>query len=176
MRKVILYIAMSLDGYIADRDGGVDWIEGDSSEIQNPGTYFTFLENIDTVILGSKTYHQVITELSPNDWPYKDLNSYVLTTKKEKDTENIKFIDENLEVLIQNLKNSEGKDIWICGGATVVNQLINLDLIDNYQIIIIPKLLGDGIRLFEKFDSEKKLTLVSTQSYNGIVEINYKKN
>ena len=74
MRSVILYIAMSLDGYIADREGGVDWLAGQEPGQDMPDSYSTLLERIDTVLLGWNTYHQLTTQLSPEQWPYEGLD------------------------------------------------------------------------------------------------------
>ena len=148
MRKIILYIAMSLDGYIADKFGGVSWLGGDGSDSKNPGSYEEFMETIDTVILGYNTYHQIITELSPDIWVYNNKMSYVITHKHFEDKDNIRFTDD-LENLILKLKQEKGKDIWICGGAKIVHQLIFLNLIDEFYFTIIPTILGEGIRLFE---------------------------
>lgn len=176
MRKVVLYIAMSLDGYIANKNGGVNWLEGDGSDKNNAGTYSSFIKNVDTVIIGYKTYNQIVTELSPEEWPYKGMKSYVFKNKIElSNNEEIEFVNEDIISFLQRLKKENGKDIWICGGANLLNQFINSNLIDFYQISIIPTILGDGIPLFQKFDEEKKLTLISSTSYNGIVEVLYKK-
>ena len=78
MRKVILYIAVSLDGFIADRQGGVDWLERASNGEEDSG-YDEFIQKVDTVLMGYKTYHQVTTQLSPDQWPYQGLTTYVLT-------------------------------------------------------------------------------------------------
>ncbi|WP_324824688.1 dihydrofolate reductase family protein [Sinanaerobacter sp. ZZT-01] len=173
MRNIILYIAMSLDGYIADKLGGVGWLGGDNSDPENIGSYSTFIETIDTVILGYKTYQQIVTELSPDAWAYTGLKSYVLTHNKNNSTEEVIFTDKSLADLIAELKSENGKDVWICGGATIANQLINLDLIDRYHISVIPTILGEGIRLFDAHQKELKLQLISTQSYNGIVDLVY---
>ncbi len=73
MRNVILFIAMSLDGYIADRQGGVEWLCGEDANAEMPDTYGTFVRDIDTVVMGWNTYHQIVTELSPNDWIYRGM-------------------------------------------------------------------------------------------------------
>ncbi len=93
MCKVILYIAMSLDGYIADRDGGVAWLDGDGSDCGHPGSYPDFIQTVDTVVLGYRTYHQIISELSPENWVYRGLKSYVFTHRKLLSTEEILFTD-----------------------------------------------------------------------------------
>ena len=75
--------------------------------------------------------------------------------------------------LLKQLKLQDGKDIWICGGANLLRQLMDANLIDQYYISVIPTVLGGGIRLFGELDKEQKLSLVKTQNYNGIVELIY---
>ena len=175
MRKTILYIAMSLDGYIADPYGGVAWLGGDGSDNENPGSYPAFIETIDTIILGYKTYHQVVTELSPGKWMYSGKTSYVLTHREMESSDEIIFTDENLPELIKRIRKNDGKDIWICGGAAIANQFLALDEIDQFCVSIIPTILGDGVRLFDKHQKDHPLKLVSTRSYNGIVDLVYER-
>ncbi len=187
MRKVILYIAMSIDGYIADTNNAVSWLEGDGSDSAHLGTYEDFIKTIDTVILGNTTFAQIINELSPNCWVYSNKKTYVITRNNIADLQQIKtnnpilmnedihFYNSSLPKLIHTLKNEEGKDIWICGGAKVVNELIENSLIDIYHISIIPLLLGSGIKLFKEVKQQTKLKLISSQIYNGIVDIVYEK-
>lgn len=175
MKKVIAYIAMSIDGYIADKDGRVSWLGGDGSDVDNFGSYPNFIETIDTIILGYSTYHQIVTELSPNEWAYKGKQSFVLTHRDIENTDEIVFTSESIETLIATLKLREGKDIWICGGANVIQQAHHKGLIDEYVLSIMPTILGDGIKLFDKFDMETKLKLKSTENYNGVVDLVYQK-
>lgn len=175
MRKVILYIAMSLDGYIADPKGGVEWLGGQDAASEDMGSYPEFIQTVDTVIMGWKTYHQVTTELSPDQWVYSGMKSYIITHQKLAATEDIEYTEQPLEELIADLKKQEGKHIWICGGASIVGQLIEENLIDRYHITVIPTLLGDGIRLFEKSHKELKLKLIGTQSYNGMTDLIYER-
>lgn len=175
MRKVILFIAMSLDGYIADSDGGVDWLGGEDAGANDMVSYQEFIKDIDTVIMGYNTYHQIVTELSPGEWFYKDFTSYVMTHREVASEENIKFVNEDICSLINKLKEGPGKDIWICGGAKIIHPLIQDDLIDRYHISIIPVLLGGGVRLFQKTDTAVKLKLVGSQSYNGITDVVYER-
>ena len=173
MRKISLFIAMSLDGYIADRKGGVDWLKGQGNEDESIDSYSEFVKNIDTILMGWNTYHQIVAELSPEKWVYGDFTTYVITHKEHTSSEKVRFINVNPTDLVKELKEECGKDIWICGGASLVQQLINENLIDYYYITVIPTLLGSGIRLFENTVNEIKLKLLKTQSYNGMTELIY---
>ena len=173
MRKVKLFIAMSVDGYIADKNGGVAFLQGYEDCLENESTYSEFIKNIDTVLMGWNTYNQIITELSPDNWVYDNLLTYVFTHREQQDSDKIIFTSDNLEELIKKLKGVEGKDIWICGGADLVQQAISSDVIDEYLISIIPTILGNGIKLFSQNDAEHKLKLINTITNNGIVELNY---
>lgn len=173
MRKVILFIAMSLDGYIADEHGNVDWLNGEDINVENIDTYSVFLQDVDTVIMGWDTYHQIVTELSPTEWVYANLTSYVITHRNRSSNKEIIFTGKSPSDLVKELKNNEGKGIWICGGANIVQQLVQTDLIDEYYISIIPTILGSGIRLFGTTLDEIKLKLISVQENNGIVELLY---
>lgn len=173
MRSVVLFIAMSLDGYIADINGGVDWLNGQSHEAENADAYSEFVKNIDTVVMGWKTYHQVATELSPSEWVYRDFMSYVITHHAQTQKERIKFTCESPGSLIRRLKGEPGKGIWICGGASIVQQLLEDGLIDRFHISIIPTILGSGTRLFGTLAVERKLKLIETGHYNGIMEAVY---
>ena len=173
MKKVSLFIAMSLDGYIADRNGGVDWLVGQDKENNDINTYSEFVKNIDTVIMGWNTYHQIVTELSPDQWVYPDLTTYVVTHKPQTSSDKIQFTDACPAELVKKLRGKNGKGIWICGGANLVQQLVKADVIDCYYITVIPTILGEGIRLFETTDHEIKLNLVKTQSYHGMTDLIY---
>ena len=173
MRKITLYIAMSLDGYIADSNGNVDWLSGQCDDIENANTYSAFIKDIDTVVMGWNTYYQVVTELSPDEWAYSQLTSYIITHRILPSTDKLKFVQENPCDLVQRLKRQPGQGIWICGGAEIIHPLIQADLIDEYYISIIPILLGSGIQLWKETGNKVKLKLIRTQSYNGITELVY---
>lgn len=175
MRKVILYIAMSLDGYIADENGKVDWLTGQDCNVEGVDSFADFEKSIDTVIMGWSTYHQIVTELSPDYWVYPNQHSYVITHRNRPSTENITFTSKSPSLLINELKHDSGKDIWICGGANIVHQLMEDNLIDRYHISIIPTILGNGIQLFSKRNQEIKPRLLDMKSDNGITELIYEK-
>jgi len=173
MKKISLFIAMSLDGYIADSKGSVEWLTGQGNDDDNIDAYSEFVKDIDTVIMGWNTFHQIVTELSPDEWIYDDFTSYVVTHKPKTSSDKIRFVNENPVELIKRLREENGKGIWICGGANLIQQLVQEDVIDCYYITVIPTILGFGIRLFEKADHEIKLKLVKTQSYNGMTDLIY---
>ena len=173
MRKVILYIAMSLDGYIADKQGGVGWLGGDGSDVNSPGSYSNFLRSVDTIIMGYTTYQQIVSELSPEVWVYPGKKTYVITHRPLESGDDIIFTSKGLSLLIADLKWRKGKNIWICGGASIANQLLDLELIDRIHITMIPTLLGDGLRLFSKRSKETRLELITTQSSNGMTDLVY---
>lgn len=173
MREVDLFIAMSLDGYIADRTGGVSWLCGhDGSEEQGDG-YDRFIAGVDTVLMGANTYRQITEELSPDAWPYDGLTTYVVTHRAQPDREGVRFTDVPPAALIRQLRDSPGKNIWICGGMQFIRQLAREDLIDRYILTVIPTLLGGGIPLFGGTHRELPLMLLHTQTCNGMVELTY---
>ena len=124
MRQTVLYIAMSLDGYIADRNGGVEWLTGQDGGADAGDSYTEFTKEIDTVVMGWNTYHQVTTELAPGEWVYEEFTSYIFTHREPDSTEKIRFVKESPGEFIRSLKRQDGKDIWICGGADIVQQLM----------------------------------------------------
>ncbi|MEG0592093.1 MAG: dihydrofolate reductase family protein [Coprobacillus sp.] len=174
-RKVVLYIAISLDGYIADKNGGVDWLVGHEKKEHNWASYNEFISNVDTVIMGYRTYHQIATELSKEKWYYEGLTSYVLTHRDEEDKKEIVFINQHIKELIGNLLKGSGKDIWICGGADIVHQCLRDNLVDEYQITIIPTILGQGVYMFCELVRDIPLYLISMKENNGMVELIYRK-
>ena len=137
-----------LDGYIADLNGGVSWLDSGADAENTEDGYEAFLQKIDTVVMGYNTYRQVAEELSPGKWVYSGMMSYVLTHRKMDDLPEIRFVHQNVGRLLQRLKQQEGRDIWLCGGANVVGQCLEQDLIDEFHITMIPILLGRGIPLF----------------------------
>ena len=169
MRKVILFIAMSLDGFIARKDGQVDWLDG----YDDMGLYEKFVADVDTVIMGWNTYHQIVHKLSPDQWVYDNMKSYVITHRDEKSLNHIIFTQDDICHLVHELKCKDGKNIWLCGGAQLIHQFIENDLIDEYRITIIPTLLGEGISLFQEMASEKTLKLIETKQINNMVELIY---
>lgn len=174
-RKIILFIAQSIDGYIADINGNVDWLEENIHGNAPDDSYDKMYENIDTVIMGRKTYNQVITELSPDKYVYSDKTTYVITSHKQEDSKDILFKNQSPELLIKELKKIEGNDIWIVGGQQIIDPLVRGNLIDEYILTTVPIFLGDGIRLFEHIERKVPVKLKEVYARNELVYSIYQK-
>jgi dihydrofolate reductase len=166
MRKIILFIASSLDGYIARENGDIDWLPENTVS-----GYDDFVKSVDTVIMGKKTYDQVLTF---GDYPYKDKKSYVFTRNNEysKD-ENTEFVHD-VDKLVKGILSDSGTNIWLIGGTEIISAFVNLDFVDEMIISIIPVVLGKGIPLFQNIGKEVKLELIKTTDYDALVELHYK--
>lgn len=175
MREVTLFIAMSLDGYIADSDGRVDWLTGHDLTGPEPDSYDRFIAGIDTVLMGWNTYRQVTEELSPEAWPYEGLDAWVVTHHSATPVDGVCFISEDPARLVRMLQQKEGQGIWVCGGASLAQQLMREGMIDRLHLSIIPTILGSGISLFENNGPQLNLRLVRTEVCNGIVDLVYEK-
>jgi dihydrofolate reductase len=173
MRKIKLYLAISLDGYIARENGDIDWLEQFENSREDYG-YKEFYKTIDVTIMGNKTYNQV---LGFGEFPYKDKKNYVLTRRNDlEEAEFVKFINHDIIVFIKNLKTQNGNDIWLIGGAEVTELLHNNDLIDEYIIFIMPILIGRGIPLFTQNAKPSKFKLKFNKSYeSGVIQLVYEK-
>ena len=166
-RKIILYIATSLDGFIAKEDGNIDWL----TKYENSGEDYGFKELYDrvgTVLVGGKTYRQI-------EDTYKGKEAYVFSSKESKHKgSNIHFVSGDVKEIVNNLRLGKNENIWLVGGAALVNQFQSADLIDEYIITLIPTLLGKGISLFQGKNPESNLKLLNVKSYkSGLVQLHY---
>lgn len=170
-KKVILYIAVSVDGYIAKKNDDLEFLSIVQEEGEDYG-YGAFIETVDTVIMGRRTYDWIMAQA--DEFPHKDKNTYIITRKPRADIGNIRFYTGSIRDLIINLKNEKGNNIYIDGGAQIVNELLKENLIEEYYISIIPVLLGDGIRLFHDGYPEQKLKLIEAKHFGkGLVQLHY---
>lgn len=173
MKKIILYIAASLDQRIAEPDGGIEWLsEFPITEEINYG-YKEFMASIDTIIMGGRSWR----ELSNMDamGAYADKAVYVVSRHDWGETGNIKFITENVTEHISALRNEPGKNIWLFGGGELASMLLTADLVDEMIIGTIPIILGNGIPLFPGNPKESIWELQDSTSYkNGVVQTTYR--
>jgi dihydrofolate reductase len=169
MRKKVLYIAVTLDGYIADLDDGFAFLAPYDGLESVARSYNQLLERVDTTIMGYKTY-EVIQNMG--EWPYPDMKSYVMTSSKKDDKENIIF-KSNIEELILELDQLDGKDIWVIGGGVLIQSMLEKNLIDEFQIAVVPKILGKGKPLFIEGNYDMDLKLVNIENLDGLVMLTY---
>lgn len=172
-RKVILYIASSLDGYIAKPNDDLSFLSIVQQDGEDYG-YADFVKSVDTVILGRKTYDWVMTQVP--EFPHADKNSFIITRTSRPSVGKTSFYTDNLKDLILKLKSEQGKNIFIDGGAEIVNELLKENLIDEFIISIIPILVGSGTKLFKDGRPEQKLELISTKQFDkGLTQLHYKR-
>ncbi|MDQ4141321.1 MAG: dihydrofolate reductase family protein [Bacteroidota bacterium] len=172
MRKLILYIATSLDGFIAKPNDDLSFLSIVQKEGEDYG-YSNFITTVDTVILGRRTYDWVLKHA---EFPHADKNAYVITRTARPNSGNTVFYTGDLTQLVKKLKGEQGKNIFCDGGAEIVNELLMNDLIDEFIISVIPILVGSGTRLFKEGRPEQKLELVSGKTYDtGLTQLHYKR-
>lgn len=175
MRTLSIFIATSLDGYIAKPNDDLSFLKIVEKEGEDYG-YAAFSSTIDTIILGRKTYDWVLKEIGHSHYDHGDKKVYVITRTQRPAVGNTTFYTGDPVELIKQLKKEEGKNIYCDGGAEIINQLLKNDLIDEFIISIIPVLVGNGIRLFKDGRSEQSLELVSTKTFDtGLTQLRYKR-
>ena len=164
MKKIILYVATSVDGFIARKNGSVDWLTQYNNSGEDFG-YKEFLDSVETVILGNTTYGEFKA-------PYENKKCYVFSRKNTGKENNIIYVNTDVKEFTDGL--SENENIWLVGGADITKEFLKNNLIDEFIITIIPIVLGEGIPLFAQGCGEHKLKLLNTKSYDsGVVQLHY---
>lgn len=175
MRKLSLFIATSLDGYIAKPNDDLSFLKIVEKKGEDYG-YAKFIANIDTIIVGRKTYDWVMEEVGTNHYDNGNRKVYVITRTKRPKTGKTTFYTGDLIELIKQLKSEKGKNIYCDGGAEIVNELSKYNLVDEMIISIVPILVGDGIRLFQDGRPEQQMELIKTKSFDTeLVQLHYKR-
>ncbi|TLS36826.1 dihydrofolate reductase family protein [Pseudalkalibacillus caeni] len=169
-RKIVLYIAQSLDGYIATEDDSLDWLFRMEGEGDNG--FGKFHETIDTEIVGRRTYDWVMEHENGN-YPSKEKKCYVMTGSTTVKNENVTFVNNDIVGLTNRLKREEGKNIWLVGGGELIHAFLEENLIDEIYIQIAPSLIGKGIPLFKRGDYEIDLELKDISRYNQMAQLHY---
>ena len=169
--KVTLYIAMSLDGYIARENGSIDWLAPYQDKDEDFG-HGKFMTDIDTIIMGNRTYQQIIKIGTCN---YENQECFVFSRSHPAGkNEFVTFVNDDVVTFINSLPNAESHHIWLVGGSKLIKSFLACDLIHTFTISMMPILLGDGIPLFQGGFAEKKLKLDKVHSYpNDIVQLQY---
>jgi dihydrofolate reductase len=178
--RVTIHMAASLDGFIARKDGRVDWLETSDEFVggdkMDPGFVEAFLETIDCYVMGSRTYETALNfEAKGFGWSYGDKPTFVLTHRdlpRTRDT--VEFYSGDLARLVNERLRPAFRSIWFAGGGVVSGECLRLGLANEVRYSILPVLIGEGIPFFEKLDKDIDLHLAEVNAYvNGMVELRY---
>jgi dihydrofolate reductase len=171
MITVTYYVACSLDGYIASSDGGIDWLSDFHVEGEDFG-YGKFYESIDSMIMGSTTYEQV---LGFGDWPYREKPCWVMSRRPlQAAPSEIIITDFSPPEVLAEIEARGFERAWLVGGGSLAGAFRAQSLIDEYLITILPTVLGDGIPIFVDDGPSERLHLVETHPIaNGAVMLHY---
>jgi len=178
--RVTIHMAASLDGFIARKDGSVDWLETSDEfaggETMDPAFVEAFLKTIDCYVMGSRTYETALGfDAKGFGWPYGDKPTFVLTRRElPRIRDTVEFYSGDLAQLVNGRLRPMFRSIWFVGGGMVSGECLRLGLADEVRYSILPILIGDGIPFFEKLDRDVALHLAEVKAYkNGMVELRY---
>lgn len=185
MADIKLFIATSLDGFIARENGSLDWLPGSdpNAEVKptpedtppNDGGYGDFIATIDVVVMGRSTYEEILG--FGVDWPYGDCSCFVVTTNNDykTKTENTTVLNSINPLNIEKVKNASNKNVWIVGGGQIITEFLNHNAIDKMTLSVFSIILGKGIPLFPNIPLEQKFNLQTTEVFDGFVNLVYNK-
>jgi dihydrofolate reductase len=174
MRKITLYSALSVDGFIAAADGNIDWLHNEAYALEGEDFgYGAFYASIDTTLQGNKTYRQVASFDVP--FPYAGKTNYVFSRSSQPAAEHVVFVQEDLVTFVRQLKVQAGGGIWLVGGGQLNGLLLQAGLIDELYLTFIPVALGEGIGLFGKRTMPAQgLQLLEHRVFsNGMINVRY---
>jgi dihydrofolate reductase len=177
------YAAQTLDGYIAGSDDSIDWLtgyegsfEGADSDVAQAG-YEEFYEGIGALIMGSATYEWVLEHVG--EWPYAGKPTWVLSSRElprpDGEGVDVRIVDAEVTELIDELRDAAGeRDVWIVGGGPVASQFADHGLLDRVEVTVVPVVLGQGKRLFERPLPGGAMQLISARTFSsGMVGLSY---
>ena len=169
MARIVYYVAASLDGFIADSDGGVGWLpDGEANDCG----YAEFYSGVEALVMGRRTYDQV---LSFGDWPYPGKPAYVFTHSLPGESpEWVRFVQVSAVDFAQDVADRHTGQVWLVGGANLADQFLQAGLIDQIVVFVMPIVLGRGVPLFGGAGSPTHLELGSAETHaDGIVQLSY---
>lgn len=167
MRQIVAGFAASLDGYIEGPNGEYDWILIDK-EID----FAAHFERFDTFLMGRKSYEKMV-QMNTNTFP--GIKNYVFSKTLTNVEKGYHLVNGNIQEAVKKIKNEQGKDIVVYGGASLLASLLNRQLVDEIEVAIIPVLLGKGKPMVDVLDKKVPLTLLKTKTYaNGTLSVSYK--
>ena len=178
--RVTIHMVASLDGFIARKDGSVEWLEtsddfadGDTLE---PGFVEAFLKTIDCYVMGSRTYETALNfEAKGFGWAYGDKPTFILTSRQLPRTrDTVEFYSGDLAQFVNGRLRPGFRSIWFVGGGAVSGECLRLGLADEVRYSILPILIDDGIRFFGKLGRDITLHLAEVKAYkSGMVGLRY---
>jgi len=178
--RVTIHMAASLDGFIARHDGSVDWLETSDKfiggETLDPPTVEAFLKTIDCYVMGSRTYETALGfEAKGLGWAYGDKPTFVLTRRElQRNRNTVEFYAGDLAKFVNERLRLSFRSIWFVGGGAVCGECLRLGLADEVRYSILPILIGDGVRFFDRLDRDVPLHLAEVKAYDsGMVELLY---
>jgi dihydrofolate reductase len=178
--RVTIHMAASLDGYIARKDGRVDWLETsdrfDSGEVMAPESVAEFLRTIDCYVMGSRTYETALDfEGKGLGWAYGETATFVLTHRElPKTRSTVEFYKGDLQRLVEKRLKPNFRSIWFVGGGAVSGECLRRGLADELRYSILPILIGEGIAFFERLDRDVPLHLLEVKAYqSGMLALRY---
>jgi dihydrofolate reductase len=177
---VTIHMAASLDGFIARRDGRIDWLETSDEfvggDTMDPGLVEAFLKTIDCYVMGSRTYETALRfEAQGLGWAYGDKPTFVLTSRElPRNRDTVEFHSGDLAQFVNGHLRPAFRSIWVVGGGVVSAECLRRGLADEVRYSILPILIGDGIQFFEKLDRDVALHLAEVKAYkSGMVALRY---
>ena len=177
---VTIHMAASLDGFIARKDGRVDWLETADEfmggEAMDPECVAAFLKTIDCYVMGSRTYETALGfEAKGLGWPYGDTPTFVLTSRELPRTrDTVEFHSGDLAQFVNGRLRPAFRAIWFVGGGAVTAECLRLGLADEVRYSVLPILIGDGIPFFDTLDRDIALHLAEVKAYrSGVVDLRY---
>lgn len=170
---VTVHMAASLDGFIARKDGSVDWLETkdhfEDGETLEPASIVEFLKSIDCYVMGSKTYETAIGFVNAgHGWAYGDKPTFVLTTRElPKIAPTVKFMSGDLREILEQRLRPRFRNIWIAGGGALSGDCLRLGLVDEVRVSLLPVVIGEGIPFFDGIDKDVALHLLEVKAYSS---------
>ena len=167
--KTTLYIASSLDGYIAGPDGDLKWLDAFNSDESDYG-FHDFIDSVDTLIMGKHTYKDIVNF---GTWPYGDKPSYILSHTTDLEImkgANATVLEGDVSSIMEQLTEQGAEHVWLVGGATVIQQFMKSDILDEIRLFMMPQTLGDGVKLFLSDEGSRKWNLKQHRGFpNGVI-------
>lgn len=179
MRKVVLGLGISLDGYIARPDGAVDFLDIAKKDSGPPGKEYSmaaFFKSIDTAIMGRKTY-DVGLKMSGGKINMFGMKGYVCSRSLPAgERDGVIFVNDSPKSLVGKIRNTAGKNIWLMGGGELARDFLKEDLVDELYLGVVPILIGEGIPLFPSGFPQREFALLENKTYSrGLISVRYER-